>query len=47
LVKFGVSTQLIIIENKEPPSDVAAAVHFEWFAGENAQAGERVGFIPA
>jgi hypothetical protein len=22
-------------------------VHYEWFAGENAQAGERVGFIPS
>ncbi|MDE5455243.1 hypothetical protein GWE18_20820 [Bradyrhizobium sp. CSA112] len=46
LAKFGVGAQLIIIENKEPPSDVATAVHYEWFAGENAQSGERVGFIP-
>ena len=29
-------TQIIIIENKEPPADVAQAVHYEWFAGENA-----------
>ncbi|KWV53124.1 hypothetical protein AS156_09090 [Bradyrhizobium macuxiense] len=38
--------QIIIIENKEPPSDVAKVVHYEWFAGQNARAGERKGFIP-
>jgi hypothetical protein len=46
LIKFGTGAQLIIIENKEPPSEVAAATHYEWFAGENGQPGERVGFIP-
>jgi hypothetical protein len=46
LVGFNSVSQLIVIENKEPPSDVAKAVHYEWFAGENAQPGERVGFIP-
>jgi hypothetical protein len=46
LINFGIGAQLVIIENKEPPSDVAAAVHYEWFAGENAQPGERVGFVP-
>lgn len=40
-------TQVIIIENKEPPADVASAIHYEWFAGEEAQDGERRGFIPA
>jgi hypothetical protein len=39
-------TQIIIVENKEPPHAVAQAVHYEWFAGENAQEGERLGFIP-
>lgn len=38
--------QLIIIENKEPPSEVADAVHYEWFAGDNAGPGDRAGFIP-
>jgi hypothetical protein len=46
LCKLGIGVQLIVIENKEPPKDVAATVHYEWFAGENAQAGERIGFIP-
>ncbi len=39
-------SQLIIIENKEPASEVAGAVHYQWFAGENAGLGERAGFIP-
>ena len=39
-------TQLIIIENKEPPREVADAVHYEWFAGDNAGSGDRAGFIP-
>ncbi|MBA9068525.1 hypothetical protein FHR71_002266 [Methylobacterium sp. RAS18] len=38
--------QIIIVENKEPPADVAAAVHYEWFAGDTAEPGDRVGFIP-
>jgi hypothetical protein len=41
-----IGAQLIIIENKEPPSEVAGAVHYEWFAGDNAGPGERAGFIP-
>jgi hypothetical protein len=45
VIKQGV--QVIIIENKEPPPDVATVVQYEWFAGEGARAGERVGFIPA
>lgn len=47
LTSFNTNLQLIVLENKEPPKDVAAAVHYEWFAGENASKGERVGFIPS
>jgi hypothetical protein len=46
LTKVGPEIQIIVIENKEPPADVADAVHFEWFAGVNAQPGERAGFVP-
>ena len=46
LTSVSPDIQIIIIENKEPPSEVASAVHFEWFAGENARRGERVGFVP-
>lgn len=46
LTSFDTRLQLIVLENKEPPKDVAAAVHYEWFGGENAQNGERAGFIP-
>ncbi|MCK1480871.1 hypothetical protein IVB27_40665 [Bradyrhizobium sp. 197] len=46
LTGFNTNLQLIILENKEPPKDVAASVHYEWFAGESALKGERVGFIP-
>ncbi|MFB0488648.1 hypothetical protein ABIE45_001234 [Methylobacterium sp. OAE515] len=38
--------QIIIVENKEPPADVAEAVHYEWFAGDTAEPGDRIGFIP-
>jgi hypothetical protein len=47
LIDFGTNVQLIIVENKEPPADVATSVHYEWFAGDDAQPGERAGFIPA
>ncbi len=38
--------QIIIVENKEPPDEVATAVHYEWFAGDTAAPGDRIGFIP-
>ena len=46
LRKIRTGAQIIVIENKEPPADVAQAVHYEWFGGKNAQPGERRGFIP-
>lgn len=46
LKELSAEIQVIIIENKEPLSDVAKAVHYEWFAGDTAQAGQRAGFIP-
>lgn len=38
--------QVIVIENKEPPAAVQAAAHYEWFAGPDAAAGDRAGFVP-
>jgi len=46
LTELGDSIQVIIVENKAPPSEVAEKVNYQWFAGENADIGERVGFIP-
>ncbi|WP_211416649.1 hypothetical protein [Agrobacterium tumefaciens] len=46
LAKLKSDTQIIIIENKEPPSEIARAINYEWFAGDTAQAGQRSGFIP-
>lgn len=46
LTKIAKDVQIIIVENKEPPATVAAAVHYEWFAGNEAGPGDRVGFIP-
>lgn len=46
LTKTAKDVQVIIVENKEPPASVAAAVHYEWFAGNEAGPGDRVGFIP-
>ena len=46
LSDLGKDVQVIVIENKEPPDDVASAVHYARFAGEGAEKGERAGFIP-
>ena len=46
LTSIARKVQVIIVENKEPPSDVANAVHYEWFAGDEAGPEDRVGFIP-
>jgi hypothetical protein len=46
LTKIANDMQVIIVENKEPPTSVATAVHYEWFAGNEAEPGDRVGFIP-
>lgn len=46
LTSISSDVQVVIVENKEPPSDVASSVHYEWFAGDEAGPGDRVGFIP-
>jgi hypothetical protein len=46
LANSKLDAQLIVIENKEPPAEVAGAVHYQWFGGVEAGPGERVGFIP-
>jgi hypothetical protein len=46
LTSISKDIQIIIVENKEPPSAVAAAVHYEWFAGDEAGPRDRTGFIP-
>jgi hypothetical protein len=47
LTSISPEIQVVIIENKEPPSEVASSVHYEWFAGDEAGPGDRIGFIPA
>jgi hypothetical protein len=47
LANTSKAVQVIVIENKEPPSEIAAEVHYQWFAGEAANEGERAGFVPA
>ncbi|MBL8261433.1 MAG: hypothetical protein JNM58_03330 [Xanthomonadaceae bacterium] len=46
LTRLDDGIQVIIVENKEPPQDVAEKVHYQWFAGDAAKPGERVGLIP-
>ncbi|MBN3761973.1 hypothetical protein [Burkholderia sp. Ac-20365] len=46
LARTSKDIQVIVIENKEPPSDVADQVHYQWFAGKGAKGSERAGFIP-
>jgi len=47
LESFGPEVQVIVIENKEPPASVARNVHYQRFAGVEAQTGQRKGFVPA
>lgn len=46
LAKTPSDIQVIVLENKEPPEDIAEVIHYEWFAGSGALAGERAGLIP-
>jgi hypothetical protein len=46
LTRLDDEIQVIIVENKEPPQDVAERVHYQWFAGDTAKPGERAGLIP-
>lgn len=46
LTTISSAVQVVIVENKEPPSSVASAVHYEWFGGDEAGPGDRIGFIP-
>lgn len=38
--------QIIVFDNKEPPSDIASKLAYSWFAGPDVSEGERLGFIP-
>jgi hypothetical protein len=38
--------QIVVLDNKEPPANVASGIKYERFAGPDAKAGERTGFIP-
>ena len=44
--KLKADLQIVVLDNKEPPPHVAGAISFTWFAGPQAKAGERRGFIP-
>jgi hypothetical protein len=41
------SLQIIVFDNKEPPTNIASKLSYAWFAGPEASDGERSGFIPA
>jgi hypothetical protein len=38
--------QIVVLDNKEPPANVVSTIKYERFAGPEAKAGERAGFIP-
>jgi hypothetical protein len=40
-------SQIIVFDNKEPPADVTGELKYEFFAGPDADPGERLGFIPS
>ncbi|MDA5543836.1 hypothetical protein PGS62_07735 [Yersinia rochesterensis] len=45
LAQLPETLQVIIIENKEPPTSIMTKVHYEWFAGEYAESKERSALI--
>ncbi|ELO0988774.1 hypothetical protein RZD54_004201 [Citrobacter freundii] len=46
LAQLPKTMQVIVIENKEPPTTIISEVHYEWFAGEYAGENERAALIP-
>jgi hypothetical protein len=44
--KLKSDLQIVVLDNKEPPPHIASAISYTWFAGAQARAGERRGFIP-
>ncbi|WP_131800222.1 hypothetical protein [Methylobacterium indicum] len=44
--KIDPSIQIIILDNKEPPSNLQGALNVQLFAGPDAELGQRGGFIP-
>jgi hypothetical protein len=40
-------SQIIVFDNKEPPANVTGEFRYEFFAGPDADPGERLGFIPS
>ena len=47
LTAIDPGVQVIIVENKEPPADVASDLTYYWFAGDTGSSTDRKGFIPS
>jgi hypothetical protein len=47
LQKVPTSIQIVVLDNKEPPSAVSASIAYTYFAGKKATGGQRKGFIPS
>lgn len=47
LTAIDPGVQVIIVENKEPPAEVANNLTYYWFAGDTGSSTDRKGFIPA
>jgi len=39
--------QIVVLDNKEPPSAIASIIDYTYFAGKKAAKGQRIGFIPS
>jgi hypothetical protein len=46
IAKLQSDLQIVVLDNKEPPKDVAAEVSYIFFAGKKGKEDERKGFIP-
>ena len=47
LQKVPTSIQIIILNNKEPPSAVSSSIAYTYFADKKATGGQRKGSIPS
>jgi hypothetical protein len=46
LTSIAKGSQIVVIDNKEPPVELAKQVAYTFFAGPNASSRQRKGFIP-
>jgi hypothetical protein len=47
LKELSKDVQIVVLDNKEPPSAIASIIDYTYFGGTKAARGQRIGFIPS